>query len=382
VDKGNSSLGVGIIGYGFMGRMHTYSYASLPFVYDPPPTRIRLVGVCAATEATRSHAVDQASFEFSTPDYQELLARPDISVINVCTPNYLHAEQAIAAIKAGKHVYCDKPLAMNAAEAEEMATLARDSGLTCQVTFHNRFSPALLRARQMIEDGFLGEINSFRAVYLHSGYTDPKRPISWRMQHEKSGGGALLDLGSHAIDLMRLLAGEFGSVNARLHTLVKERPVCAGSSELVPVTVDDLAMLTVEMANGAVGTIEASRIATGTVDDLCLEIHGSRGALSFDLMNPNWLMAYDDTRPGGAYGGERGWQRIECVQNYPKPAALPGGKAPVGWMRFHMASIHSFLTNVVEGRPGDPSFDDGLAVQRVMDAAIASSETGLWQPVG
>jgi len=180
---------------------------------------------------------------------------------------------------------------------------------------------------------------------------------------------------------VRLLAGEFDSVNARLHTLVKERPARAGSSELVPVTVDDLAVLTVEMMNGAVGTIEASRIATGTIDDLRLEIHGTRGALSYDLMNPNWLMAYDDTRPGLAYGGERGWQRIECVQNYPKPAALPGGKAPVGWMRFHIASLHSFLTNVVEGRPGSPSFDDGLAVQRIMDAAITSSETGLWQPV-
>lgn len=367
------TLGVGMIGYGFMGKMHTYSYASLPFIYDPPPARVRLVGVCAASEASRALAVDRAGYEFSCADYHELLERPDISIINICTPNYLHYEQSMAAIKAGKHVYCDKPLAMNAQEATEMADLARESGLTCQVTFHNRFCPAMLRAKQMVEDGLLGDVVSFRSVYLHSGYTDPKRPISWRMQCEKSGGGALADLGSHAIDLLRNLIGDFTRVSARLETYIKERPVSAGSTEMAPVTVDDLALLTLEAENGAVGTVEASRIATGTVDDLRFEIHGTRGALSFDLMNPNWLMAYDDTLRGGDYGGDKGWQRIECVQSYPKPAALPGGKAPVGWMRLHFASIYSFVSNVVESRPGSPSFDDGLAAQRVIDAAVLSS---------
>ena len=382
MNKSNLPLGIGMIGYGFMGKMHSYSYASLPFVYEPPPARVRLVGVCAASEASRSLAMERAGYEFATGDYRELLDRPDIRIINVCTPNYLHKEQAMAAIRAGKHVYCDKPLALSASEAEEMAVLARQSGLTCQVTFQYRFCPAVLRARQMVEEGFLGDVISFRSVYLHSGYTDPKRPISWRMQREKSGSGALGDLGSHAIDLMRWLAGDIAGVQARLRTLVKQRPVSAGSSEMVPVTVDDHAIVELELANGALGTLEASRIATGTADDLRFEIHGTRGAIGFDLMDPNWLMVYDDTRPGGAYGGERGWQRIECVQNYPKPAALPGGKAPVGWMRFHIAAIHSFVQRVVEGRPGEPSFDDGLAVQRIIDAAIASSESGLRQSVG
>jgi predicted dehydrogenase len=371
------TLGVGMIGYGFMGKMHTYSYASLPFIYNPMPARIRLVGVCAATEASRALAVDTAGFEFSSADYHDLLDRDDISIINVCTPNYLHYEQAMAAMRAGKHVYCDKPLAMNAEQAQEMAELAHETGLTCQVTFHNRFSPAMLRAKQMVDDGFLGDPVSFRSVYLHSGYTNPNRPISWRMQHEKSGGGALADLGSHAIDLLRFLIGDFKSVSARLETYIKERPVSAGSTETVPVTVDDLAILTLESENGAIGTVEASRLATGTVDDLKFEIHGTRGALSYDLMNPNWLMAYDDTRKGGAYGGDRGWQRLECVQNYPKPAILPGGKAPVGWMRLHMASMYDFICNVVAGRPGCPSFDDGLAVQRILDAsALSSADNG------
>ncbi len=370
------TYGVGMIGYGFMGKMHTYSYASLPFIYSPMPARIRLVGVCAATETTRARAVESAGYEFSCADYHELLDRDDIQIINVCTPNYLHYEQAMAAMRAGKHVYCDKPMAMNAQEAAEMAALARETGLTCQVTFHNRFCPAMMRAKQMADDGFLGDVVSFRAAYLHSGYTSPSRPISWRMQYEKSGGGAMMDLGSHVIDLVRFIIGDFAKVSARLETYIKERPVSAGSSEMAPVTVDDLALLTLEAVNGAVGTIEASRLATGTVDDLRFEIHGTRGALSFDLMNPNWLMAYDDTRKGGDYGGDRGWQRIECVQNYPKPAALPGAKAPVGWMRLHIDSIFQFVCNVAAGRPGCPSFEDGLAVQRVMDAAARSAENG------
>ncbi len=293
------TLGVGMIGYGFMGKMHTYSYASLPHIYQPMPARIRLVGVCAATEASRELARESGGYERAYADYREMLERDDIHIVNVCTPNYLHYEPAMAAMRAGKHVYCDKPMAMNSREAHEMAGLAREKGLTCQVTFHNRFCPAVLRAKQMVDGGFLGDVVSFRSVYLHSGYTNPSRPISWRMQFEKSGGGAMMDLGSHVIDMMRFLIGDFESVSARLETYIKERPAAAGSTDMVAVTVDDLAILTLRAANGAIGTLEASRLATGTVDDLRFEIHGTRGALSFDLMNPNWLMAYDDPRKGG-----------------------------------------------------------------------------------
>lgn len=376
-----TELGVGMIGYGFMGKMHSYAYASLPFIYEPPPAKIRLVGVCAATDASRGLAVERAGYEFATPDYRELLNRDDIDVINVCTPNYLHKEQVTAALRAGKHVYCDKPLAMNASQAQEMVDLARSVGTTCQITFHNRFIPAILRAKQMVDDGFLGEVISFRCVYLHSGYADPDRPITWRTQLEKSGGGALIDLGSHAIDLLRFLIGDFTRVQANLRTLIKERPVSKGSAEKAPVTVDDIAILQIESAAGAIGTLEASKVATGTVDDLRFEIHGSRGALAFDLMNPNWLHAYDNTRPKADLGGDRGYLRIECVQNYPKPASLPGGVNAVGWTRFHIASLHSFVTNVVESRPGSPSFEDGLAVHRVIDAASRSSGSGNWEDV-
>ena len=375
------TLGVGVIGYGFMGKMHSYAYASIPYIFSPPQPSIKLVGACALSQASRELAVKSGGYEFTTSDYNELLTRDDISVINICTPNYLHKEQAVAAIKAGKHVYCDKPLALTADEAEEMARLAKQSGLTCQVTFHNRFCPALLRAHQLVEEGFLGDIISFRAAYLHTGYNDPQQPMSWKMRKQTSGAGALLDLGTHIIDIIRWLVGDFYKVNARLRTLIKQRPKHVGSSQLEPVTVDDIATMLVELPNGALGSIEVSRMATGSTDGLRFEIEGSKGAIAFDLMDANWLSIYDDAKPGGDYGGERGWQKIECIQAYPKTAMLPGAKATVGWMRFHIESLYSFVSNVVNCQPGHPSFDDGLAVQQICDAAIASSESGLWQKV-
>lgn len=376
------TLGVGMIGYGFMGKMHSYAYASMPYIYSPPQPRVKLVGACALSEGSRELARQSGGYEFTTPDYNELLERDDISLVNICTPNYLHKEQTIAAIKAGKHVYCDKPLALNAADAAEMVAAAKESGLTCQVTFHNRFCPAVLRARQLVEDGFIGEVISFRAVYLHTGYNDPKRPMSWKMRRETSGAGALLDLGTHVIDMVRWLVGDFSKVNARLRTLIKQRPVYTDSPELEDVTVDDIANMLIELPNGALGSIEVSRMATGSTDDLRFEIEGAKGSIAFNLMDANWLSIYDDSKPGGVYGGDRGWQRIECIQGYPAPAMLPGAKAPVGWMRFHVESLHSFVSNVVDGRPGYPSFEDGLAVQRVCDAAVASSESGKWQEAG
>lgn len=379
--NGIPTLGVGMIGYGFMGKMHSYAYASLPFVYDPPPARIRFSAICASSEASRNLARERAGYAFATGDYRELIRRDDVDVVNICTPNYLHYEQTMAAIEAGKHVYCDKPLAMNANEAAAMADAARRAGTTCQVTFHNRYCPALMRAREMAGSGFLGEVTAFRTAYLHAGYVDPLRPISWRMRMETSGGGALVDLGSHVLDALWSIVGNFTRVRADLRTLTKERPVAPGSSEMAQVTVDDVALLELELPNGAAGTLEASRVSSGAQDDMRLEIHGTRGAMQFDLMDPNWLWVYDNTRPHAPLGGDRGWQRIECIQNYPKPAALPGGRSPVGWSRFHIASMYEFVRNVVEGRPGSPSFDDGLAIQRVMDAAMRSSATGCWEKI-
>jgi predicted dehydrogenase len=313
-------------------------------------------------------------------DFRRVVDDPRVDVVHVCTPNAAHREACVAALRAGKHVYCDKPLARDVAEAEEIvaaATAAPDS--RHQMTFQYRFLPATLRAKELMEAGFVGRLFGYRAAYLHAGYVEADRPMSWRLDAAAAGGGALFDLGSHILDLMRHLAGEAVRVAATLKTLIPERP--DGKGGVAKVAVDDLALIQVELAGGGLGTIEASRLATGTNDELRFEIHGDKGALRFNLMDPNWLHAYDHREATGPHGGERGFKAIEAVQRYPKPAALPGPKNAIGWMRAHIACLHHFVTCVAEGRPAKPDFCDGLAVQRLMAAAQRASEAGRWEPV-
>lgn len=374
-------LGIGMLGYGFMGRMHTYAYQSLPFIYDPPPARIRRVAVCTAHAETARRAAGQGGYERGETDFRRVIEDPAVHVVHVCTPNASHRDACIAALEAGKHVYCDKPLALNTAEAEEIvAAAARAPGVRHQMTFQYRFLPATLRAKQLMDAGFAGRLFSCRAAYLHAGYVEADRPMSWRLDARAAGGGALFDLGSHAIDLVRHLAGEAVRVQATLKTFIAERP--DGQQGRAVVEVDDLALLHLEMASGALATIEASRLATGTNDELRLELHGDKGALRFNLMDPNWLHAYDHREPSGPYGGQRGFKAIETVQRYPHPAALPGPKNSIGWMRAHIACLHNFLTCIVEGQPARPDFHDGLAVQRIMAAAQRSAREGRWAEVG
>lgn len=370
------TYGVGMVGYGFMGRVHTYSYQSLPFIYDPAPARIKLVGVCTAGVESGQKAVDQAGYEFSTRDYHDLIECDDIHLINVCAPNYAHKDVVIDALKAGKHVYCDKPLAMSLQEAEEIWEVAKASRSIHQMTFQYRFIPAMQRARQLIESGFLGRVYQFRVAFLHSGNIDPNRPMSWRTDKSRGGGGSSFDLGSHVIDLTRFLLGEFESVQANAEIFINERPIVSGSTECAPVEVDDVFWMHARLKNGAVGTIEASKLSTGANDEIRFEVHGEKGAIGFNSMDPNWLDVYDATLPGGDYGGDRGFKRIECVQQYPKPAVIPGPKFSIGWMRYHIASIYDFVKNVAEGRQSVPSIYDGLLVQKIIEAAYSSNKAG------
>ncbi len=385
-------FGVGMIGYGFIGHVHTVAYRALPLLYDPLPARPELIGVCTATEASGQKAKEQAGFAFATTDYRELLARDDIQILNVCTPNDAHYEVVKAALQAGKHLYCDKPLALNVAQAEELAALAQTVPTVQQMTFNYRFVPAILRARQMVEAGFLGDLFQFRAAYLHAGYIDPNRPFSWRTDWARSGGGAIADLGAHVIDLMRFLigpgssvgrAGEFAAVRADLQTLISERPD-PKTGMLRRVDVDDIALAQCRLEGGAVGTLEASRLATGVQDELRFELHGTRGGLKFNLMDPNWLDAYDATHPEAPLGGDRGTTRIEAVTRYPKPYALGATKNTVGWLNFHVQSLFDFVNNVARHAQGEPmspispTFQDGLAAQRVIAACQRSAESERW----
>ncbi|HIE09463.1 MAG TPA: Gfo/Idh/MocA family oxidoreductase [Armatimonadetes bacterium] len=373
-----SELGVGIVGYGFIGKVHAYCHKAMWFYYDPVPLKTRLVAVCTARPETAERAKEHGGFEFATTDYRELVEHPQVEIVHCCTPNKFHREVCVAALEAGKHVYCDKPLAMNVREAEEMVRAAERSGKVHMVTFQYRFIPAILRAKELVEEGRVGEVVTFRAAYLHSGYLDPERPMSWRLRRELAGGGALFDLGSHVIDLVHFLLGPIRRVFAVLKTFVTERPVSPGSPERAKVEVDDWAQLLVELEGGAVGTIEASRVATGAEDEIRFEAHGTKGAFYFNSMDPNWLYFFEGTAPEVPLGGERGFKRIASIQRYPEPARLPPRNASIGWVRYHVACLFEFLRAIAEGREAEPSFRAGLEAQRVLEAALVSAREGRW----
>jgi predicted dehydrogenase len=370
------TYGVGIFGYGFIGKVHAYAHDVMKYYYQPLPLPTRLVGVCTSSPETAQAARSHGGFDMGTSDPAELLARDDIHIVHICTPNDSHAPLVMDALRAGKAVYCDKPLCLSGAEALDIVGALRNHPVPNQMTFHNRFVPATMRAKQIMDSGALGRVFHYRAQYLHAGYIDADRPMSWRLDADRSGGGALYDLGAHVIDLMRWLAGEIRLVRADLPTMITDRPLSKGSAERVPVEVDDLALLSVR-TDEAYGLIEASRLATGSNDALRFEIHGEKGALRFDSEEPSWLHHYDVGRAGGDLGGEGGYTKIECVQRYPSPAGWPGPKFAPGWLRFHVACLHELLSAMAEGRPAEPGIIDGARTQMVLEAARQSAVTGV-----
>jgi predicted dehydrogenase len=370
-------IGIGLVGYGGIGRIHTLSYKDLPMLYPGALPSLMLTAVCTSRQETAAAAAKEGGYAAWFTDVEELVRQDSVTVIDCCTPNDQHRRTLLAAIKAGKHVYCEKPLALNGTEAREIAREAEKAGVSVGMTFNYRFVPAILRAKRMIMDGLLGEVYSFRAEYFHTGYQDPQRPLAWRMRKEISGGGALVDLGSHLVDLVRYLLGEMEAVRAVTRTYISKRPIERGSRTLGDVTVDDAAWLEVRLVAGGFGTIEVSRFATGSLDDLNLEIFGSKGALRFSLMDANWLYWFDATKASGFQGGDQGWQRLETVQHY-HGASTPPARAILGWTRTHAECQYAFLHAVAEGKKPELGIQDGMRAQLVLDAAYESARSDAW----
>lgn len=372
------TLGVGIIGFGFMGRVHAQNYRSMPIFYDPVPVRTKLVGIADAEPERSLHTIEQLGFEFITANWRELVSREDVHIIDICSPNSLHTEQLLAAMAAGKHIYCDKPLAVGEENLTRVEAGLRGFRGTGQMALQYRFFPATLRAKQLIETGFVGKVISFRAAYLHSGSVDPGKPVGWK-QLKSEGGGVLQDLGSHIVDLMDHLIGPFASVLAQTHILYPTRPNSQG--KMVPVEADDMMVMMARLPDGATGTIEASKIATGTEDELRFEIHGDQGALRFCSMDPNYLDAYSLRVSDAPLGGGRGWCRIACVQRFEKPGGFPGPKFSIGWIRAHLHSLYNFVEAIANSKQPQPSLQDGLRLQRLLSVAENSALTQTWQPL-
>ena len=365
------TLRIGVLGFGAMGRTHTWAVQNLPFYYGELPFAASIHGVCTTTEEKSRRVADTFGIPVATANEDDLIASPDVDVIDVCTPNIYHVKTLKKAIAAGKHVLCEKPLCISPAEAREILSVPLQKGQICGMVFNNRYLAAMLRAKELIEHGRLGRILSFDAVYLHNSAADKERNAGWKQDRDVCGGGTLFDLGSHVIDLTSHLCGPIREVSGLSQIAFPERRGRDGAPWQT--NADEAFYLTARTEGGACGSIRVGKIHVGTNDELSIAVYGERGSLRFSLMEPNWLYFYDNTRPDGAMGGERGYTKIECVGRYPN-RIFPSPKAPAGWLDGHLSSMYSYLSAVAEERNFAPSLADGAYVQAVMDAALRSAE--------
>ena len=384
-----TNLGIGLIGYAFMGAAHSQAWRSAPRFFDLPLDPAMNVLGGRNAEAVRAAAAKLGWKETET-DWRKLIARDDVQLVDVCTPGDSHAEIAIAALEAGKHVLCEKPLANTVEEAEAMAAAAeaaKANGIRSMVGFTYRRVPAIGLARQLVAEGKLGTIRHVRAQYLQDWIADPEAPLSWRLDKEKAGSGALGDIGAHIIDLTEFITGDtIGEVSARLETFVKERPVASEHSGLAgtagtergPVTVDDAAVFLATFRSGALGVFEATRFATGRKNAIRIEINGSLGSLAFDFEDMNLLHFYDATEDPRTAG----FRRILATEPaHPYVAAWwPPGHL-LGYEHGFTHQVVDLVTAIAEGADPEPSFADGLRVQRVLAAVEASSASRQWQEI-
>jgi predicted dehydrogenase len=368
------ALGVGMVGYAFMGAAHSQGWRTVGRVFDLP-LQPAMAAVCGRDPDGVRAAAGRLGWAAAETDWRALIARDDVQLVDVCTPGSSHAEIAVAALEAGKHVLCEKPLANTVAEAEAMvraADEARARGQVAMVGFNYRRTPALALARDMIARGRVGTLRHVRITYLQDWLVDPQFPLAWRLRRDQAGSGALGDLGAHAVDLAQHLAGErLTQVSAQTETFVSRRPVPGeGEGVLGEVTVDDAALFGGRLASGALASFEVSRVAAGRKNALRVEINGTLGSLAFDLERLNELEFFDHTQDAA----EAGFRRILVTEDtHPYLEAWwPPGHG-LGYEHTFVHQARDLLRAVAEGTVPSPSFADGLQVQRVLAAVEESA---------
>lgn len=364
---------IGLLGFGSMGKTHLYCVNNLKYFFENAPF-VEIVSVCTRNIENAKKASEQHGIPSYTNNEDDVINDKSIDAIDICTPNIYHYETAKKAILAGKHVYCEKPLAVTYEQAKELSRLAKVHRVKCHMVFNNRFLSPILKAKELIDRGELGRILSFSCEYHHSSALDVNK-TGWKQDRSICGGGVLFDLGSHAVDLIYHLCGKFKTVYGKGQIAFPKRKGVNGRNWRT--NADEAFYMLATLKNGAVGNITVSKITTGSNDDLTLEIHGEQGSIRFDLMNPNFLEFYSCKANDGLYGGEKGYTKIECVNRYPSPGGIfPGIKAPIGWLRGHLGNYYSFVDCVVNHKAPYISFEDGAYVQLVLEKAYASDELG------
>jgi predicted dehydrogenase len=381
-----SEIGVGLVGYKFMGRAHSNAYRQVASIFDVDPKPI-MRAICGRNEEAVKEAAEKLGWDGYETDYHTLVNRDDIGLVDVSTPGYLHKDVVLAALAAGKHVLCEKPLANTLAEAQEMLTAANKAGTINVVNFNYRRVPAVQFAKQLIDEGLIGDIRHFRAVYLQDWLKDPKAPLAWRLKKELAGSGALGDIGAHIFDLSYFLVGRVNKVVGTLDTFIKQRPVEVASSggsglsqqagtEMGEVTVDDSTTFLAKFANGATGTFEATRLAPGRRNYNSFEINGTKGSIAFNLERLNELEVYLESDPAGLQGF-RTINVTESVHPY-TGAWWPAGHI-IGWEHTHTHVVKDVLDGIKSGVNPAPSFEDGFRVQAILEAVERSNASGTWE---
>ncbi len=375
-------LNVGLVGHRFMGRAHTHAYTDVTLFFEPRAKPVKHT-LCALGDDVPRVA---SRWEFSnwTSDWQDVVSNPEIDIIDICAPSTLHKQISIAAAEAGKHVFCEKPLALNLPDAHEMLGAVRDAGVTHTVGFNYRKVPALAFAKRLIEEDKIGRIFHFRGMYSQDWLVDPEFPLAWRLREKDAGGGSSWDLGAHVIDTARHLIGELEEVCGFKTTFIEERPVAVvedglyaeAGDEMGEVDVDDATSFLARFENGAMGVFEMTRYGTGHRNQNRIEVYGSKGSLiwnGFEEMNN--LYYYDRSDPSG----EQGFRLIQ-VGEAEHPYAgnyFPAGHI-IGFGETFIHEVLDFVNAIEAGEPADPSFVDGVKAQEVLLAVDRSAEERGW----
>lgn len=379
-----AKLNIGMVGYKFMGKAHSNAYRALPMFF---PDRITptMKAICGRNTEAVSAAAEQFGWAEHTSDWKELVSRDDIDLIDINAPSNAHKEIAVAAAKAGKHLYCEKPLALSLQDSRDMLEAAEKSGVKHMVGFNYRFAPAVMLVKRLIDEGRLGDIYHFRAWFLQDWLVDPDFPLAWRMQKEIAGSGAHGDLGAHLIDMAHYLIGDITEVIGMSETFIKERPLpeetgglsatSGNQSETGPVTVDDATLFLARFGNGALGSFEATRFATGHRSTNSFEINGSKGSVIFDFERMNELQVYFNDDKDDV----QGFRRIMATDPAHAYSGVwwPAGH-PIGYEHTFTHAFVEFLDAIEQDRQPVPNFNDGVKCQQVLEAVEQSVKERKW----
>ncbi|MBJ6360617.1 Gfo/Idh/MocA family protein [Paenibacillus sp. GCM10012307] len=376
---------LGMVGYKFMGKAHSHAYRDVGMFFDMD-AKVTMRAICGRDEEAVKQAAERLAWESYETDYMALIKRDDIDVIDVNAPSNAHKDIVLAAARAGKHVLCEKPLALNLEDAREMLQVVKEAGVKHGICFNYRFLPSIQLAKQIIEEGRLGEIHHYRAVYLQDWLVDPDFPLAWRLQKEVAGSGSHGDLNAHCIDLAHYLIGEFDQVIGVNRTFVKQRPIPASmngltaqaSSEYGDVTVDDATVFLAQFANGAIGSFEATRFASGWKNGNLFEINGSKGSIRFNLERLNELEVFFRDDPPHLQG-YRTIMVTEGVHPYVANWWPPGHT--IGYEHGFVHLAYEFMQAIANDKPFSPDFEDGVRCQEVLEAVDRSIVERRWVSV-